>query len=183
MNFTETDYVLEPANVQTMQCVRSLNIANAPRQVVLPPEGVEDTETYGTYVPFVPGYMLVNARNLTGDIQLEAGWNCSLSRRGNTLRVGASQGAGDTSGQRAEVAVTPEELALENEGKYLSRGPLCRDLVASINGLYGTDIPLTVGDGILMTSSNGVITLTLTESAKSKACDMPSCEADSLSGY
>lgn len=178
MIFQDTDYVLEPANVQTLRCVRSINIANFPRQVVLPPEGVTDTETYGTFVDFVENYAVINAEGITGDVPLIAGWNCDITTKKNDVTIHASAGAGRSvcEIQPGEVSVTHEESYFRQTGYGpLSRGLLCRDLLSSINGLYGPDIPLIVGSGITMTTAPGVITLTLTESAGDKDCDMPEC--------
>ena len=176
ITFSPDDYVIEPVNVQTLKCVRTINIANAPRQEVLPPPDGASGD-YGTTNTFAENYVIIHSTGMTGDIVLEEGYNCSLSTRHNIIQISAATGAGTSiyGSQPAEIAVTPEEEELESQGKYLSRGPRCRELVGTINGLYGPAISFNVGDGIVAETGAGFIKLHLTETANNKECNIPTC--------
>ena len=68
--FGPNDYVIEPANIQTLKCVRTVNVANAPRMEVLPPENGASGD-YGVSNTFVDNYVITNATGMVGDITLE----------------------------------------------------------------------------------------------------------------
>lgn len=176
ITFSPDDYVIEPANVQILKCVRTVNVANAPRQEVLPPPNGAAGD-YGITNKFVDNYAIIHATGMTGDIVLQEGYNCGLSTKHNIIQVSAATGAGTSiyGSQPDEIPVTPEEDVLASQGKYLSRGPRCRDLIGTVNGLYGPAITFNVGDGIVVETGEGFIKLHLTETANNKECNIPTC--------
>lgn len=175
--FSPEDYRIEPANIQTLRCVRSVSLANFPRKVI--PSDINNT------TECVPQYAMKNTSNdpsregleLQGELILEAGWNCSMSVRGNTITVGAVPGAGDSvyTYQPAEITVTAEEENTLNSGEYLSGGPKCYQLAESVNGIKSSTIPVIPGSGIELDASVGHLTIRLTSPSASKECVYPEC--------
>lgn len=175
--FSPEDYRIEPANIQTLRCVRSVSLANFPRKVI--PSDINNT------TECIPQYAMKNTSNdpsregleLQGELILEAGWNCALSTRGNAITIGAVPGAGDSvyTYQPAEIAVTAEEENILNSGEYLSGGPKCYQLAESVNGIKSSVIPVIPGDGVSISASPGQLTIRLTSPSASKECVYPEC--------
>ncbi len=161
--FNENEYVVEPANVQSLRYVRTINLANAPRLNVLAPPGVTDPNTYGETNTFVEGYAVENSSGIVGDVGLIAGFNCSIFSSGNEVTISAYPGAGMSAyeEQPAEIPVTEEENQLVRAGKYLSRGRKCNELIESINGLFGDNINISSGSNVKVSGEKGVLTFTI----------------------
>lgn len=181
MIFNENDYVVLPANVQAVYCVTNIGVANTPRRVVYPPAGITDTEHYAEPVALREDYALINAEGLTGDIVLEAGFNCAMTTSGNTITINARPGAGASllESQTGEIPVTAEEEELLASGKYLSRGFKCSELVASINGIEGPSVTLNAGNGIVIDTESEPHTLIIkpdnSKSSGMESCPIPGC--------
>ncbi|MDO4568768.1 MAG: hypothetical protein Q4D38_00110 [Planctomycetia bacterium] len=172
MIFSDSDYVVEPANIQVIHCVNTVNIANMPRQIVPPPVGVT-SDDYGEVVDFVDSYAMINKEGLQGDIVLEAGYNCDIVFE-DTVKVSAVPQEGY---KPAEVPVTQEEEDLLAKGQYLSRGLKCHQVVSNINGIYTSAIPLVAGSGISIDSNSeaNTVLISLAPISESKGCDLPEC--------
>lgn len=181
MIFNENDYVVLPANVQAVYCVTKIGIANTPRRVVYPPAGITDTDHYAAPVAMREDYALINAKDLTGDIVLKPGFNCSMNTLGNTITINARPGAGASllESQTEEIPVTEEEEELLASGKYLSRGFKCSELVATINGIEGPSITLNAGTGIAIDTESEPHTLIIkpdnSRSSSMEECPIPGC--------
>ena len=161
--FNDNEYVIEPANVQSLRYVKTINLANAPRLNVLAPPGVTDPNTYGETNTFVEGYAVENASGIIGDVGLIAGFNCSIFSSNNEVSIAAYPGAGMSAyeDQPAEIPVTSEEQQLAREGKYLSRGRKCNELIESINGLFGDNITVSSGASVKINGGKGYLTFTI----------------------
>lgn len=182
MKFYRDDYRIEPANVHVLRCVQSINVANMPRLTVPPPEtdgNINKSGRYGTPVAFVKNYAMRTAEGIVGDVNIEAGFNCSVLLRKNKMQISARPGAGASIYEMPvpEVAVTEEERRQLAEDEYLSRGMKCYELVESVNGLKGPDISMTAGAGVEMTARPGSIVLSLVEPSSDggASCDVKGC--------
>lgn len=182
MIFKPGKYCVEPANVHTVRCVQSINIANMPRLTVPPPKingvPIEDTR-YGKDIAFVHNYAMRTAENIVGDVSIEAGFNCGVLLRRNRIQISARPGSGASvfESQVPEVAVTDEERILLGRDEYLSRGLKCYEVAESVNGLRGPDVSMTAGAGVEMTAQPGSIVLTLVEPSSDGgvSCDVGGC--------
>ena len=150
MIFDENEYVVVPANVQAVYCVTEIGIANTPRRMIYPPEGVSNNEDYAEPIVLKENYALIHKKAMIGDLVLKPGFNCAINTNGKTITIHARQGAGGSllENQSEEIPVTEEEEELIAQGKYLSRGLKCSQVVATVNGVEGPVITLEGGGGI-----------------------------------
>lgn len=181
VDFSSKDYVIEPANVHILKYVTSVNIANVPRLKVRSPKdcGNENSDV------IVGNYAVINNRGMKGDVELVEGWNCSIATSENTLVVSAVNGGGKSlyEKQPSEVAVTPaEELELA-QGKYLSGGPRCKDLVSSINGIKGPLVSLYGGPGVSVTSNGNTLDIKIVSTSGDGDCEPAECVVRSIDKY
>lgn len=184
--FTPTDYVIEPANVQVLRCVRSVSLANKPRRII--PNGAENdiNNEYFSGYDLHDAYAQKNTSsdetrcglNLTGDLILEAGYNCEMRVSGTNITVSARAGGGASiyGNQPAEIPVTEEEEAVLKAGDYLSGGPKCFKLVDSVNGIKGDAISVSGGNGVSVEGSYGQLVIRMTANTAAEAgCDVRTC--------
>jgi hypothetical protein len=137
---------VEPALVQSLAGARvtSLTLANDDRTRVTPPGGCP-AEVF----PYPTGVLHVNARCLTGNVALKAGYNATVGQSPGTLTLGAVVGAGEGQPCREVPAFsgeTPPAGSLLLEG-----GPRCNEVLRSINGFGGSDFVISVGTGVSVT--------------------------------
>ena len=172
--FNNDEYVIEPANVQSLIYVKTINLANAPRLNVLAPPGIHDPDTYGETNTFIEGYAVENATGMVGDVGLIAGFNCSVFSSENEITISAYPGGGMSAyeEQPAEIPVTDEEKALASAGKYLSRGRKCNELIESINGLFGDNITVSSGANVKVEGEKGSLTFTIKSADETGDCDV-----------
>jgi hypothetical protein len=136
---------VEPATVQNLArtFVRAVNLANKRRTLVDDPAGCSS-------VPAGPedGTIDVQARCLTGRLQLKEGYNCVIraNRVENSVTISGQVGAGE--GEACdEVKAFPAE---ENQpgSNLLTGGPKCNEVLRTINGVGGRVINFKPGDGV-----------------------------------
>lgn len=179
--FNPTDYVIEPANIHTLEYVTSINLANTPRLHVRNPIGCGDDEIE----VFPSNYAVVNKEGIVGDVELVEGWNCSINTRDNGIKVDAVKGGGKSiyETQPGEVAVTSEECEVERCGAYLSGGEKCIDLIGSINGLRGPAIAISGGFGVSVTPSENTLEIKLITTSGTDDCEVPECVVKAIDKY
>lgn len=136
---------VEPATVQNLArtFVRAVNLANKRRTLVDDPDGCSSVSE-GAPEEQVD----VNARCLTGRLQLKEGFNCSVrvNRTDNSVTISGQVGAGE--GEACdEVRAYPEEPVQPNS-RFLTGGPKCGEVVRTINGIGGRVVTIKAGDGI-----------------------------------
>lgn len=177
MIFDENEYVVLPANVQAVYCVTEIGVANTPRRMVYPPEGVSNNQDYAEPIVLKSNYALINKEKLVGDLTLKPGFNCAINTSGNEITVHARQGAGGSllENQAEEIPVTAEEEELLSQGKYLSRGMKCSQVVATINGVEGPVITLEGGGGIEFDTESEPHTIIIKKSGAETNSSLDSC--------
>lgn len=147
--FSATDYVLEPARVQSLvrSYLRSISLGNYSRIVAYPPE-----ECGGPATP-PPRYVVVNKKCMQGDLKFKEGYNCQIFQvdRNNEIIVTAAvgAGAGDTT-LCEEIKLFEDEVAPDGS-KFLSGGPACDEIVFTVNGVnYEGSLQIIGGPGVLI---------------------------------
>ena len=139
------DHAIEPTLIQSLnkQFLRTVNLANAPRTVVDPPDGCGSVQ-----YSLPPDQLIVSARCIAGEVKFAEGFNCyirlSTSENSLTFSGAVGYGAGEPC---SEVRLSSSELSPDG-GTFLSGGPSCSDLILSINGLTGKNFRLVAGRGI-----------------------------------
>lgn len=147
LNFTDSDYVLEPARIQSLvkSYLRSISLGNYSRVVALTPEECGGPES----VP--PRYVVVNKRCMRGDLKFKEGHNCEITQvnRNNEIIVGAVLGAGAGGDNICEEIKLFDEEEPPVGSKLLSGGPACDEIVFTVNGVnYDGTLQLVGGTGI-----------------------------------
>lgn len=161
--FPDREFCIEPANVSHVYCVTSVNLANFPRPVVVPPEGVAATGLYRPQVACPPNYAATQTRGMTGDIRLKEGFNCAIRQSDGTFTIYGEVGAGACVLEEyaQEVPQDAEEERLLAEGKYLTGGPSCASILKYVNGISQPNIPIAVHGGLRAQVTPGRLTLTI----------------------
>jgi hypothetical protein len=164
VTFTAADHQLEPARVQNLakSYLNSINVGNYTRTTV--------PECGTTNDPARP--IVLNTRCVTGDIRFMAGYQCSLAQidRVNEINISGSKtdGLAIDAGFCAAGSEVPlfagEPLAPGSQ--FYSGGPACNELISSINGLEGSNINLSAGAGVRITTSGNKITVAQNTSAQ-----------------
>ena len=157
VTFTSTAHRLEPARIQNLakSYLNSINVGNYTRTTV--------PECGTTNDPARP--IVLNTRCMTGDIRFMAGYQCSLAQidRVNEISIGGSKtdglaiDAGFCDAGSEVPLFTGEPLAPGSQ--FYSGGPACNELISSINGLEGSNINLSAGAGVRVTTSGNKITV------------------------
>jgi len=145
IEFASTAWVLEPSRVQALSYVTAFSLANYPRTLATPDEECE--ADWGAQPVYVAA-----ATCITGDVRLQEGWNCSIRQdtAKNTITIGALAGGGE--GQPCQEVPISDDETSPDDGRYLSGGPTCDSLVATINGKGGRNLVLEPGPGIRITT-------------------------------
>jgi hypothetical protein len=141
--------LFEPGTIQSSADRRllSLSVANVDRTRVRPtPECDPD---FGE--PAAAREIYVVQSCITGRIWLGEGYNASVQQdtAGNLITVAASAGAGQGPACE-EILLYPEEVPPEGS-ELLTGGPSCQEVLSSINGLTGENIPVFSGAGVTVT--------------------------------
>lgn len=141
VTFSPTDYVVEPARVQSQAdaFVRTVTIANRSRTTTTPPTGC-----VGTLIDpalFISGLCISDVLNFRG------GHNCDirqdLQENGIVFDASIGGGSGTPCGEiPIHVAETSPDF-----GQYLSGGPACDEIVSSLNGVVAENLQIIGGVG------------------------------------
>ena len=145
INIAQNSLQLEPGRIQNIAktYIRTINVGNYSR---VPGPG-------STTPSDIDRTVIVNRTCMHGDIRFKEGYNCSIRQTDavNELRISAAAGAGtkDTT-ELCEFAGELEFFDGErtDPGSFLSGGPKCSDLIATVNGLSGPNITFVAGAGI-----------------------------------
>lgn len=147
--FSSTDYVLEPARIQSLvkSYLRSISLGNYSRVVAYP-----SPECGGPEEP-PARFVVVNKKCMKGDLKFKEGYNCQIFQvdRNNEIIVTAAVGAGAGDASLCEeIKLFDEETAPEGS-KLLSGGPACDEIVFTVNGVnYEGTLQIIGGTGVLV---------------------------------
>lgn len=147
--FASTDYVLEPARIQSLvkSYLRSISLGNYSRVVAQPPVecgGPEETE---------PRYIIINKACMQGDLKFKEGHNCEITQvdRNNEIIIGAAVGAGEGGNNICEEIKLFDTEVPPAGSKLLSGGPACDEIIFTVNGVnYEGSLQLQGGTGIIV---------------------------------
>lgn len=159
IEYSPTEWVIEPGNVSIIHCITSVNIANVSRTKC---DGSEKG-------------LLVNATDLVGDLVLTPGFNCSISERHNVFTI---EGVKDEGACLEEAYCGASRIPMnEEEELALEEGPLdgcvqCNETIKAINGINDSNINIQGGPGITVTHKDNVITLTLETQHFANGCNV-----------
>lgn len=155
---TSTGAIVEPSLIQNDDgmFVTSINLANDDRVRVDAPDGCPDI-----VFPFETDLIYVNAECLQGDVRIKPGYNASVQYlvTENVIEIGASVGAGE--GEPCEEIKLFESESPPDDSQLLTGGPLCNELIRSINGIGGRRLDLLVGRGVSLELSPETSTITV----------------------
>ena len=164
VTFARNVYQLEPARIQNLHksYLRSVSVANYDRLRV---------PDCGDFAPPATRQIIVNASNLRGNIRLKEGYNCQITQtdRANELSVSAIKNSGapidnaicEFGGEVPLYAGEP----LPHNSKFYGGGPACDELIATVNGVGGSNINFVGGNGVAVTTEivDGVGTIKITK--------------------
>jgi hypothetical protein len=123
--------------------VDSINLANNDRTRIDAPDGCPDIEFPGPV-----NVVHTHTECIRGDVKLKPGYNIAIRQDGftNTISIEAEPGSGE--GEACEeVPLYPTE-APPDGSQLFEGGPLCGELIRSINGLGGKVTRLLGGTGV-----------------------------------
>jgi hypothetical protein len=145
--FSSTDYVLEPARVQSLvkSYLRSISLGNYSRVVAAAP-----SECGGPENP-PDRYVVVNKKCMQGDLKFKEGYNCQIFQvdRNNEIIVTAAVGAGAGDTTLCDEIKLFEDEAPPEGSKFLSGGPACDEIVFTVNGVnYEGSLQIIGGAGV-----------------------------------
>lgn len=144
------NYVLEPARVQSLvrSYLRSISVGNLSRPVA---SSLCDEEQ------FLPPRVIINKKCLAGEIRFKEGYNAQIKQRKLTNEISISAGRGlglqydaDICTHKGEIPFYDGEQPIAGS-QFLSGGPACDELVASINGVVGPEVSIVGGSGVKVT--------------------------------
>lgn len=142
--------VVEPARVQYLgqAYVRSLNLANQSRTTAIPPDVCYSEQSSYSRSEFQDANAYITNTCLQGELAFKEGYNCQLRQDNlsNTIVISAAvgAGAGDTC---EEFAYYPGESAAPGD-VYYTGGPVCTDVIKTVNGIGGPRLLIKGGPGI-----------------------------------
>lgn len=147
--FTNTDYVLEPARIQSLvkSYLRSISLGNYSRVVAYP------SADCGGPAETVPRYIIINKSCMHGDLKFKEGHNCEITQvdRNNELIIGAAIGAGEGGNNICEEIKLFDAEVPPDGSKLLSGGPACDEIIFTVNGVnYDGTLQLQGGTGIII---------------------------------
>ena len=185
MIFPDNKYKVEPGNVHHIHYIASVNIANVERTLAEPPCGCTKEEMPGIYVTdkepddgkyfiYEEKYIYPYATDITGNITLVPGFNCSVSKiaNNNELQIVANKDEGYSVIElQYPYPIYDGEEIPENSNLY-NGGIRCTDTVKAINGINKKSVPLIIGPGILYEVDGNTIYLDVDmNSVKGKCAD------------
>lgn len=163
LTFAPNQCAVEPGRVQSLvkSYVRSINVGNFPRVRHAPPVGCDSSSSSAS------ADIVVNERCIQGPVRLKEGYNCRIRQtaRLNELRVSAEIGAGDIDTSElcehgGELPLYPAE-PFDPETGFYSGGESCKQTIATINGVGGTNVNIVGGSGVRVSTSEAEHTLTV----------------------
>lgn len=150
-DFLDTDWVIEPCNVNIIHCITSINLANIGRN-----------KCNGTSKE-----LLINKRGITGDVIITPGFNCVISARNNLFTIESLKGGGACGSEdycgASKVPMNAEEEELIKNGNFIDDCIMCNETIKAINGITGKAIKIQGGPGVIAeVAKNDPHTLVLT---------------------
>lgn len=135
---------IEPARVQSLKksYLRAVTLANAARLHAAPVEGCSLSSSYADKGPAIPAAYCMN-----GNLKFKEGFNCTIrqNNNNNAIIIGAGVGVGE--GAPCEEIPLYEDELPPDDGKFLSGGPACNEVIKSINGVTGDNVTILAGRG------------------------------------
>lgn len=132
---------IEPSRIQSLwnTYVRTLNLANYPRTYATVPEGCPQNS--------LSADPIINATCLVGTREFREGYNCIIRQEDqkNTIIIGAAVGGG-AGRPCGEVPLYTGEPSAD-DGRLLSGGPTCNELITTINGVGSRNFTIRSGPG------------------------------------
>lgn len=137
--------VLEPARVQNLAgaYVTGVGVANADRTRTESPDGCE-----AVAYPFETGAIFVQDVCLTGTVLFKAGYNAVVRQDDAAGRILLQAAVGAGEGEPCEEVEAFAGEAPPGGSELLTGGPVCGELLRSLNGLGGPRIDLKAGLGV-----------------------------------
>lgn len=166
-----TDYILEPARIQSLvrTYLRAISLGNLSRP--LSTSSCDPVDDQNRYV-------VINKRCITGDIRFKEGYNAQVRQRipANEIAISAGRGLGEQ--PNAELCQTYGEVPFysgeqpPSGSKFFSGGPACDELVSSINGVPGPEVSIIAGTGVTVTpdTENNTILIKLSDTNIAGSC-------------
>lgn len=169
VEFEPTDWVIEPCNVSIIHCITSINIANVERHKC----------TKGKRP------LLVNKRNIVGEVELNPGFNCAISSRNNTFTIEGIKGGGACGSESycgaSKVPMTDEEAERIAHGEFLDKCVMCNETIKAINGVSGKNITIQGGRGVSAIPQNNSLLLSLETQQFKNGCEIENETEESIS--
>ena len=84
---------------------------------------------------------------INGPIWFAEGHNCRIAQDNgrNTITINAGEDLG--AGQPCDEVPLTEDEMIESDSPFLTKGPGCKEIIQSINGIGGADITIRTGSG------------------------------------
>lgn len=163
-----TDYVLEPARVQSLvrTYLRAISLGNLSRPLAKSSCDLD---------PDPARYVVINKRCVTGDIRFKEGYNAQIRQRRVANEIAISAGRNLGTQYDAAICETYGEVPFYDGeqppagSKFFSGGPACDELVSGINGVPGPEVNIIGGTGIEVVPDQDTNTIFVNLSAKSIA--------------
>lgn len=158
--FAQTDYVLEPARIQSLvkSYLRSISVGNYSRVVAYPPPECGGPETTPAR------YVIPHRKCMHGNLRFKEGHNCQILQvdRNNEIIIGAAVGAGAGDSTLCEEIKLFDAEVPPPGSKLLSGGPTCDEIIFTVNGVnYEGSLQLVGGNGVLIRqdpdNENGIV--------------------------
>jgi len=160
LTFERNAYQLEPTRIQDLQksYLRSITLGNYDRTRI---------PACDSTAPDMPVRNVIKtAACMAGDIRFKAGYNCEITQtdRDNQIAISAVVGGGtpvdaELCANGSEIPLSPNEV-LPSGSQFFSGGPACDELIATINGVTGTNINFVGGNGVTISTADGQIKIT-----------------------
>lgn len=143
VTFTVDDWQVEPARIQVLNKVNSINIANMGRVGVTSPVGCSWEET-----PLRTDRAYVVNTCMQGDITFTPGYNCDINQESRKNILTFEGVIGDGLGEPCEELPTyPRQKKVPGTNFYTG-GQDCLELIKSINGQTNENFVITAGTGL-----------------------------------
>jgi len=155
--------IVEPSLVQNLSGTQlsSLSLANDDRTRATSPCIPEEDQYEWPFAILPEGESYEIKRCITGDVRFKPGYNVSISvdQNTNTILFGVGVGTGEGT-PCEEVKVFPTEVgplaaSTPFSNSLLEGGPLCNELVRSINGMGGPLVQIQGGQGVIIIPDPG----------------------------
>lgn len=182
LDFEYGAYEIEPARIQNIAgtYLNSISVGNFDR-VRIPPCDSDSS-------PASLRAVKTAAECLRGPIKFKEGYNCQITQtnRENSLTFSAGLDFGAI--KDAEYCLNGGEIPLYvDEAKpagsvFYSGGPACKDLIFTINGVGGSSVSLTAGNGITINTADGKIAIEQKQNLRTNCLNPPETPGDGGEG-